>query len=48
MTDLDVLILCVPLSLLVGFSVRVLASWLAMRNLDKRLRHYIETLRGSQ
>ena len=44
--DLDLLI-SLPLSLLAGFSIRVLTSWLAKRDLDKRLRHYIETVRGS-
>jgi hypothetical protein len=33
--------------LLVGFGIKVLGSWLAMRDRNKRLSHYIENLRGS-
>ena len=50
MTELKVLILWVILGLLVFlvvFSIRALVSWLTQRDRNKRLSHYIETLRGS-
>ena len=43
MTELDVHILGVTFGLLVGFGIRALASWLAMRDRNKQLSHNIET-----
>jgi hypothetical protein len=50
MTELKVLVLGVIAGLLVvlvGFSISALASWLTMRDRNKQLSHYIETLRDS-
>jgi hypothetical protein len=47
MTELEVLVLGATFGLLVAFGIRALASWLAMRDRNKRLSHYIKTLRGS-
>jgi hypothetical protein len=48
MTELvEVVVLGATFGLLVGFGIRALASWLALRDRNKRLSHYIETLRGS-
>jgi hypothetical protein len=44
MTKLDAHILGVTFGLLVAFGIRTLASWLAMRDRNKQLSHYIETL----
>jgi hypothetical protein len=47
MTELKVLVLGGTFGLLVAFGIRTLASWLAMRDRNKQLSHYIETLRDS-
>jgi len=43
MTELNVLVLGGTFGLLVGFSIRALASWLALRDLKKQLSHNIES-----
>ena len=43
MTELDVQVLGATFGLLVGFVIRALASWLALRDRNKQLSHKIES-----
>jgi len=43
MTELDVLVLGAIFGLFVGFGIRALASWLALRDLKKHPSHNIES-----